>query len=108
MSQQGTGATSLSGVAAGDYALSWLPLEGWDPPDLVETSLAFAPGGSGGRIRDPLCLSPRGLPENHSPIFYAGSDFAGDGSWVAEIYGAGERTGRQLFRLRVSSRAIPP
>ncbi len=53
-------------------------------------------------------LSPRGLPENHSPIFYAGSDFAGDGSWVAEIYGAGERTGRQLFRLRVSNRGIPP
>ena len=53
-------------------------------------------------------LSPRGFAEIHSPILYAGSGYAGDGTWALEVYSTGERTGRQLFRARVSNQSIPP
>ncbi|TVR61875.1 MAG: hypothetical protein EA422_12075 [Gemmatimonadales bacterium] len=66
-------------------------------------------GGSGGwTLMGQLNLQPRGASEYHSPILYSGPGFAGDGTWAAEVYSAGTRTGRQLFRVRVSNAAIAP
>ncbi len=64
--------------------------------------------GGGWTLMGQINLQPRGAGEYHSPIFYSGSGFAGDGTWAMEVYSSGERTGRQLFRVRIANRAIEP
>jgi len=66
-------------------------------------------GGSGGwTLMGQLNLQPRGASEYHSPILYSGSGFSGDGTWAMEVFSTGDRTGRQLFRVRISNTAIAP
>lgn len=66
------------------------------------------PDVGGWTLMGQLNLQPRGSGEYHPPIFYSGTGFAGEGTWAMEVYSSGERTGRQLFRLRIANQAIAP